>query len=557
MDPMPHDQFVEALEKIPDEVLTTLQFAMPWQYDPNSDTLRKKDEDGFTSVTDGKKTEGVEVRDYLQRECFSKFHRNPHVNTSIRGLVGRLTGLGFKCLSSNWKIQEEIDNIELDQRNRLYNFWPKYVGRINIEGELYLSLTLHSDGFVEIDFVDPGVINFGGDDGSGIIFHPNKTMMPLFYNIDVNGSSDRQQIPSIFIARYPELIQVASKHKDFKVTWQSFAKSRKQIFKKLGGYYRFIVGWDRGFITRRSVSYLRTVLEWLNHYENLKKYEIDHKKSSGSYTWVFSFEDVKAFRTWLSLTDEEKRQTAIMAPMTPGGKILLPPGMTLEVRNPNLTAIKEQDTDILQMIASGLNEPEDVLTGVAKGTFASVSASRGPMSDRTQDEIAYFRRFLKHDFWGNIFYLKAAINKFPETVPVKMAVDFDDNQEPVYKNIKRRPEMLIDIQFPVSEIIDLEARARALLGVKHGPIAETLGIPNSSVAEMLGISGYGQNRLMKATEDDKYPPLLYQLGIDAESLQETQEGEIGKGAQPAKPKPAVAKPTPATAKKQSHNGLNT
>ena len=67
------------------------------------------------------------------------------------------------------------------------------------------------------------------------------------------------------------------------------------ICKKLGGYNRFIVAWDRGFLTRRALSYLRTVVEWLNHYETLKKYEIDHKKSCGAYAWTFVFEDVKAF----------------------------------------------------------------------------------------------------------------------------------------------------------------------------------------------------------------------------------------------------------------------
>ena len=150
-----------------------------------------------------------------------------------------------------------------------------------------------------------------------------------------------------------------------------------KIFRQFGGFYRFIVSWDRGFVTRRAISYLRTILQWLNHYENLKKYEIDHKKSSGAYLWVFKIIDARSFKLWLQMSDEEKRKTGIMAKKTPGSSLVLPPGIVLEVVNPNLSQITEQDEDIKEMIASGLNEPSDVMTGTTKGsTFSSITASR-------------------------------------------------------------------------------------------------------------------------------------------------------------------------------------
>ena len=514
-----HDDFVDELEKIPDDVLQRMSFSMPWQYDQYGDETRKQDSDGFPSIPGGAKDDTTASREPLQQECFKKFHRNPHVNTSIRGLVGRLTGFGFESVSEIWEIQEVIEEIELDQRNRLYNFWPKFVGRHHIEGELFLTLTPHKDGFVEVDFNDPSVIGAGGDDDTGIIYHSTKAHLPLFYNITVNGTL-RHQVPSIFIARYPELVADARKSKWFKPEFQKNSRSRKHIYRKFGGYSRFIISWDRGFMSRRAISYLRTVLEWLNHYEDLKKYEIDHKKSSGAYVWAFSFEDMKAFRQWLALTDDEKRKTAVGAKLTPGGRLILPPGMTVEAVNPSLTQIKDQDTDIMQMIASGLNEPEDILVGTSSGPYASVKASRGPFSDRNSDEIAYFDRFLKHDFWGNIFWLRSSITDFPKTFKKRMAVGWK-NRKPVFKNIPRRPELLIDISYPISDVIDLESRTKSGLGVKHGPISEQLGIPNAEVARRLGIGGYGKARLDKATEDEIYPELVYESGVDtAESTQE-------------------------------------
>jgi len=539
---MDHDTIVAELEKIPDEVLRQISFSTSWQYSEYGEESRYQDSDGFPIVGGGPKDDTSLSREQLQQECFVKFHRNPHVNTSIRGLVGRLTGLGFETTSEIWDIQEVIEEIEEDPRNRLYNFWPKFVGRHHIEGELFLSLTLHADGFVEVDFIDPSVINFGGDDNTGIIYHPSKSHMPLFYNIKSNGT-EKHQIPSIYVARYPELVASVQNHKDFDVKMQGSSKDRKHIYRQFGGFKRFIVSWDRGFMSRRAISYLRTILEWLNHYEDLKKYEIDHKKSSGAYVWVFSFDDMKAFRQWLALSDDEKRKTAAGAKLTPGGRLILPPGMSVEAKNPNLTQIKDQDTDIMQMIASGLNEPEDILVGTSKAPFASVKASRGPFSDRNSDEIAYFKRFLRFDFWGNIFWLRGKVTDFPLTFKRNIAIDWK-NREPVFKKIPRRPEKLIEISFPISDMIDLDSRTKALLGVKHGPISEQLGIPNREVAERLGVGGYGKKRLDKATEDETYPQLDYEAGVDSEKSQELQRGEPGKSKPaPAKKKPVLNRPT--------------
>lgn len=527
---------LEYLDNMPDDLLQAISFSMPWQHS----AANERDEDGFRTTTDDETVDTKEYRDSMQKECFRKVHQNPHFNTSVRGLAGRMTGLGFETLSDVWEIQETIEQIELDPRNRLYYFWPKFIQRYLIEGELFLVLTAHPDGFVEIDFLDPTSICGGGDKNSGIIFHPEKTLMPLFYSVkekkdDIIQRPDKyRQIPSIFVARYPKTLTLAKKHKDFDEKRQVRSRNRSPKFKNFKGFNQFVIGFDKGFLTRRAVSHLRTVLEWLNYYENLKKYEIDHKKSSGAYVWVFTFDDIRAFKQWLLLTDEEKKKTAIGSKMTPGSKLVLPPGMNATAISPELPSIKDQDTDVLQMVAAGLNEPEDILTGTSRSSYSSVKASRGPMSDRVSDEVAAFRNFLLYDFWSSIFFLKSKVSDYPATFSEKRAVGWK-NQEAIFKNVKRRPEQLIDIVFPTSEIDEIDKKARAMLGVKHGPLSQTLGLPNSETAKKLGVYGYGSQRLKRATEEEKYPELVYEGGVDAETVQEKVEGE-----QP-KEKPALVK----------------
>jgi len=502
---------LQALNKLSDDDLALLSFSLPLQYGSGVEVDSSKDADGFS--ISGKDKYIKYTREQLQEECWNKFNTSPHLNTAVRGEVGRHAGFGFEITSELREIQDVIDEEYYDQRNRLYNFLPKYVGRAIIEGELFLNLTVHDDSFIEIDFVDPGVISGGTGCKDGILYHPSKTLMPVIYNVngqDVNGLAVNEQIPSINVARYPNILSEIKGAVGAGAISEELlqnSKTPKTKFKGIGGFKRFIVSWDRSFISDRNIPYLRTVIEWLNFYEQLKKYEIDHKKSSGSYLWIVTIEDPKAFRTWLGMTDEDRRKTGIMAKKSPGSTIILPPGMKMVASNPNLPKISDSDTDILHMITSGLNEPEDIATGQSKGTFASVKASRGPMSDRTADELSYFERYLKHDLFSAFFFLKSAVGSFPSEFKRREAIDFKKGGEPVFENVKKKPEFLIEIQFPASEINDSADKASALLGVKHGSLYDTLGIPNQRIAKKLGFGNYKKMRLEQQTEEEIYPEL--------------------------------------------------
>ncbi|RLD54673.1 MAG: hypothetical protein DRI97_11065, partial [Bacteroidetes bacterium] len=122
---------------MPDDLLTAMKFSAPWQYDVKETSgVGAVDSDNFPLYSKYTKEEDQANIAQLQEECWRKFHNNPHINTTVRGLVGRLTGFGFEITSEVFDIQEVINEIELDWRNRLYTYWPKYMGRYNIEGEL-------------------------------------------------------------------------------------------------------------------------------------------------------------------------------------------------------------------------------------------------------------------------------------------------------------------------------------------------------------------------------------------------------------------------------------
>lgn len=530
----------ESIENIPDEVLQHLSFAINPFVSGESVTTGKPavDEDGFPLLAD--------LTDYtsfhiLQKHCWAKFVKNPQINSYVRDYAGNLTGFGFEVSSDIVKIHDIIELISEDPRNNLVVNITKYVARSEIEGELFLPLTLHKDGFIEIDFVDPSSLRGTGDKNSGIIFHPKKPTMPLMYLFTVPKGSGTEihAYPSIYLAYYPDLWDTIKGHKSLKNKKIVYPKKPGKPYTKLGGFNSFVVSWDKGFLTPRNVSHIRTTIEWLNYYEDLKKYEIDHKKSSGAYLWVASFKDMKAFRTWMALSPVEKAATGLMATKTPGGTLLIPPGMEVECINPQLANISGTDTDIMRMAVAGLNRPEDMVTGVTSGsTFAGIKASRGPQADRIQDEIAYFKRFLIFELWRAIFFLYSAATGFPKTFRVREVTGFDKEQEPTIRWIKKPLHKLISISFPVSEISDSESTAKALLGVKHGSVIDTLKIPKEVVAQRLGFSGYRRLRQQEAEEEMSLPPTI--IAVDEEAIQEKREAEPKK-KQEVKPKKKQSK----------------
>lgn len=482
------------------------------------------DDEGFPVLGGGYTEQLVTNIIQLQRECWKKFNTNPQISTAITDNAGIVCGKGFEISSPYEDVKKLINTLIKDSRNRLYANLKKYYTRAEIEGELFLAVTAHNDGFVEIDFMHPQKL-------IKTYYHPSKSTLPLFYAFKVmmekNGLIEEKivHIPSIYVFEMQNLVPIMEKHPEWKQNPDRAYRRNKRKFSKTGGYQTFIISWDKGLFTERNVSQMSTIIEWANHYENLKRYEIDHKRSSGAYLWTITFEDVKAFKRWISLSDEDRAKTGVMQKKTPGGTLTLPPGMKLEVKNPQLSKISEADTDILHMITSGLNKPEDMVTGQSSGTYGSVKASRGPESDRNANRKNDFEIFLRQDFFRHIFAMSAAFTSLKLEREEDVVIDFKNGTEKMGKETVPIWESM-EIIFPASEVSDLEGMTKALLGVKHGSLSDVLGIPHSVIAQKLGFGNYRSLRLQNATEGKKYPELVNAAEVDSDTIDGATESKL-------------------------------
>jgi len=523
---MADESYAKILREAPDEMLQNLSFPISVGSSPKP-TL---DEDGFPQVSQ----DNLWDLHQWQEECWKKVESNPQISSHVRDVMGRMAGWGFDMKSSHRDIDRAINEIMEDPRNDLYQNFPGYVARAEGEGELFLMLTVHQDGFVEVDFIPPGSVRGGGDGGSGIIFHPTKRTFPMFYIVQMEkqnkseiSEGEQVLIPSVNIAYYPQLEKEVKNHDSFDSKKVKFARAKSpnsKPYRDLGGYKTFIVHWNKGYMNRRNISHIKTTVQWVNYYENLKKYEIDHKKSSGAYLWVITMENMQAFRSWLNMSEEDRKKTGIMQPKDPGGTLVLPPGMNLEVQNPKLNSISDEDNDIMQMVSSGLQKPQDTMLGDYRSTYASVKASQGPQGDRINDELHYFKMFLIYNFWRPILWFRSKTKSdFKYIRKLDEVIDFDKNRKPIMEKVEKPCYKLVDISLPVSRLEDIEATSTALLGSKHGSVVDTLNIPRKQVAKRLGFPDWESLVKEKAKEDERFPETL--STVNQEKAQEESESE--------------------------------
>jgi len=500
---------------------------MPWQGAPPGNMsdlpgLSNKpirDEDGFSGGFNGMSEDYIGFQKW-QQACWQKFKSNSFVYTTVLDTTGRLTGMGFSQFSHFPKANEFMDKVWHDPRNMLVLNFKKYVARSVIQGELFQCLSLHKDGFVEVDFISPTTIT-GFSDGSGILTKTGKTNFPLIYRVEsvVGGVTTVSLVPSINLAYYPELWKELEEMTEYKNAVGSGAAVIGKESYGIEGYAQFMVHMDQGFVTKRNVGGVKVVMEWLNHYDNMKRWELDHKKSSGAYLWAVEIEDRQAFRLWLSLTEDQRKATGIMGKKTPGGTLMLPPGFKLTCNNPKLASISNQDEDILNMIAGGLNTPKDVMTGSSSGqTYSGAKLSRGPVENRVMDAMSDLERWMIHGFWRGVLWLHHKGGHMKWTYPMKKAYKFA-NKKPKFQTVAVEAHRTIEMNFPSSEMSDVESKTKAYLGSKHGPVTQTVGISNRTVAKKIGVHGYAQERLDLATEEEMYPELMTN-----EEAEQTVEG---------------------------------
>lgn len=490
------------------------------------------------------KTEQEYDRTTINNEAWKKYKEDAFISSAIDRLAGRVFGRGFGISSHIYEIQEYIDELVESPINELYSGYLGFGIRKMVEYELFLRCTIHIDGFIEFDVIEPDDIKGIGDYCKhGIVHHKTKKTMPVWYRVKRTGlannlkgsvtDSDFELIPSIYQVYIPEFSDVYSVE-ELKGLNAIVPKKDDALFRKSKGnikYKQYILNWKHGVKEIiRNVSKLRTIFEPLEDYKKNKRWRSDYMKALSSYFIFYEFEDKIAWYRWQALTADKKRETGLLQPLRPADRLLVPPGIKATIQSPQLPKLSGDDEDLLKWMATAANTPYDIFASDSKGpTYASTKSSRPFYMDYINDWQGFTEQFFIYDFFRFAFYVKSKLDKkFKYSYPVEICKGFK-NKKPVFEMKKVPAYKLITCTFPDSQETALADVANGVLGSKRGDLTWHLGVSKKLQAKKLGIQNYQVELMKRAEEENQYPEDLVSNVGNSDMVYSNQDSQNNEG----------------------------
>jgi hypothetical protein len=444
----------------------------------------------------------------LQDKCYEKYRSFGPLNAAINSKADYTAGAGFDLYSPNYKIHEFVRELWYSHRNQMYTRVVGFMIRMLAEGELFLLLSFDEEGRAKVRVLEPSRVGRGGK--SGLILNPHDATETLFYKYK------KEYIPDINIAYHPEKYALVKNDVTREQIKNSKAVGTKQRgFKKsLGGFNRFVIHWKNltGIMEyERDTSSLSTILEAINLYWNAIKWQLDHKKAQAAYTNIFSFDDTVtgklAFHMFKKMSPEERAKSGLTGRLKPGARVFCMPGLSFDVKNPQLSKIDGDNRDLLNIAGAGAQTPQDMFQGQSSDTsHAALKSSRSPLEKEIENLQFKLANFTKYSLLRSCFYVANQLGKFPDSFKTK-AVDRSEG-EPKIIDASVEPCELVEVILPhVKFESELQGKAAAYYGNNHEG-ATAHGISEERAAKSLGINDYNREQDVKFLETGgKTPPV--------------------------------------------------
>lgn len=455
----------------------------------------------------------------LQKLCWVQYRTFGPLNASVNSKADYVAQSGFSVYSDIYEIDLFLKDLFYSYRNKLYARIVGWVIRMLAEGELFLLLVLDDTGSITVRVLEPSRI--GSESEKGLLVDPDDASQTLFYQY--KAANDVEYIPDARFLVEPDYM--AERVKTLvDLPKDKISKTTKSNNRKTGGYRRFILHWKNLtgiYEYLRDTSSLSTVIEWIKLYVKSLKWGLDHKRAQSAYTWGIKFDDSPAgkvaWHIWQKMSQSDKDATGLTKPLTPGSRIFLMPGMSIDVYNPNIRQLSGDNQDVLNLSGAGARTPQDLWQGQTSGaTYASVKSTRPPLVAEIENLQSKLGHFLKYEFLrvclaakiahgGSLLTASGKKMKLPETYKESRVTEIING---VAKTKKVDSELCeaVKFTFPKVQLADTpDETANAALGSKHGGL-QSIGISNDTIAQMFGVDDLSRERRKKMLEDAEIPP---------------------------------------------------
>ena len=463
----------------------------------------------------------------LQDQCYNKYRTFGPLNASVNSKADYTAGAGFDLYSTHWDIQAFMKDLWYSHRNQMYTRVVGFMVRMLAEGELFLLLSFDDKGKAKVRVLEPSRIGRGGN--TGLVLNPDDATETLFYKYK------QEYIPDINIAYNPEKYALVKNDVPLDRLTNSRVKGTKYrpFRKNLGGFNRFVIHWKNltGIMEyERDTSSLSAILEALNLYWNAIKWQLDHKKAQAAYTNIFTFDDTTtgklAFHMFKKMSPEDREKSGLTGRLKPGSRVFCMPGLSFDVKNPQLSKIDGDNRDLLNIAGAGAQTPQDMFQGQSAGsTHASLKSSRSPLEKEIENLQTKLANFVKYNLLRSCFYVASQVSDFPSEFKTEV-VDRSTGKM-VKKEVEVEPAELVTVIKPhVKFESDLEGKASAYFGNNHFG-ATSKGVSNERAMASFGINDYEREQDRKFLEIESEPtPAEKPAGTEpAKKEEETVEKE--------------------------------
>lgn len=455
-----------------------------------------------------------------QVACWELFRTFGPINAAISSKSDSVAGSGFDAYSDNLEIKAFLKELIYGHHNRIDMRATGWMIRMLAEVEIFLLLSVEMPPKVKskrksplaaekprvvIRTLEPSRIGEG--QASGLILNPEDATQTLFYNY--KSSAGEEIIPDINIAYNPELEKLVAKELGDGSKLKR-SKGQGPEFKELK-YRRYIIHWKNltGILEyERDTPAIASVLEFANLYKNAVKWDLDFKKAQSAYAIVFKFDDTPAgkvlSRLWEAMTPEQKAATGLTNPIKPGDRVFLKPGMTLEVKSPQLQKLSGSNQDLIDLVGAGARTPMDLFQGQASGMpFAQVKASRSPLEMEIDNLQWKFGNFFKYGILRACFFLESVFNGFPDTFQIDDISEVVDGN-PKIEKVDVEPVELVNLTFPLVKFeSDPLNKVQSFLGSQHGGLKQ-IGVSDEEIARSMGVRDLSRQKRKKKLEEIQY-----------------------------------------------------
>lgn len=455
-----------------------------------------------------------------QVACWELFRSFGPINAAISSKADSVAGSGFDAYSDNLEIKAFLKELLYGHHNRIDMRATGWMIRMLAEVETFLLLSIEEPPKIKgkrksplipekpritIRTLEPSRVGEGSE--TGLILNPYDSTQTLFYNY--KSSAGDEIIPDINIAYNPDLEKlVTTKLGDGSKLKNS--KGSGPLYKDIK-YRRFIIHWKNltGILEyERDTPAIASVLEFANLYKNAVKWDLDFKKAQSAYALVFKFDDTPAGkilgRLWEVMTDEEKKKTGLTNPLKPGDRLFLKPGMSLEVKSPQLQKLSGSNQDLIDLVGAGARTPMDLFQGQASGMpYAQVKASRSPLEMEIDNLQWKFGNFFKYSLLRACFYIESVINNFPDTFQTTDISEMVDGK-PKEETVNVEPIELVNLTFPLIKFeSDPLQKVQAYLGTQNGGMRQ-IGMSEEDIFKSMGVRDYSRQKRKKILEEMQY-----------------------------------------------------